>query len=99
MYTFLYNSFSGVLSRNPRLTVEEQVREAVILDVNISLHGAEVLMRGLVKSLNAELEDWRVYSLSKRYDNLNLWAKYAGITADTVWSLRTRDLSLAALRK
>ena len=27
--------------------------------------------------LNAELEGYRIYSLSKRYDNLNLWAKYA----------------------
>jgi hypothetical protein len=77
LYTFLYKSPFGVLSRNPRLTVEEQVREAVILDASIRLHGAETLMRDLVKSLNAELDDWRIYSLSKQYDNLNLWAKYA----------------------
>jgi hypothetical protein len=60
------------------MTVEEQIREAVILDVNIRLHGAETLMRDLAKSLNAELDGWRIYSLSKRPDNLNLWAKYAG---------------------
>jgi hypothetical protein len=78
LYTFLYNGPFGVLGRNPGLTVEQQVREAVILDVNVRLHGAETLMRGIVKSLNAELDDWRVYSLSKRYDKLNLWAKYPG---------------------
>jgi hypothetical protein len=78
LYTFLYNGPFGVLGRNPRLTVEEQVREAVVLDVSARLHGAEALMRGIVKSLNAELDDWRIYSVSKTYDRLNLWAKYAG---------------------
>jgi hypothetical protein len=77
LFTFLYNSPFGVLSRNPGMTVEAQVREAVILDVNIRLHGGQTMMRGLAKSLNAELDDWRIYSLSKRYDNLSLWAKYA----------------------
>ncbi len=78
LYTFLYNSPFGVLGRSPRLPVEDQVREAVILDINISRHGAETLMRGLAKSLNAELDDWRIYSLFKRHDNLGMWAKYAG---------------------
>jgi hypothetical protein len=78
LYSFLYNGPFGVLGRNPHMTVEDQVRHAVILDINITRHGSEALMRGLSKSLNAELDDWRVYSLSKRYDNLNLWAKYAG---------------------
>jgi len=32
----------------------------------------------LTESLHSELEGYRVYSMSKRYDNLNLWAKYAG---------------------
>lgn len=75
MFAFLYKSF---LRRNPHLTVDEQEREAAILLSNIGLHGAEALMRRLVKSLNIELADWRIYSLSKRYDRLNLWAKYAG---------------------
>ena len=78
LFTFLYNSPFGVLGRNPRMTVEDQVREAAILDVNISKHGSETLMRSLAKCLNAELDDWRIYSLSKRYDNLSMWAKYAG---------------------
>lgn len=78
LFTFLYNGPFGVLERNPGMTVEAQVREAVILDANIRFHGGQTLMRDLAKSFNAELDDWRIYSLSKRYDNLSLWAKYAG---------------------
>jgi hypothetical protein len=32
----------------------------------------------LVKLLHRDLESFRVYSMSKRWDNLALWAKYAG---------------------
>ena len=32
----------------------------------------------LTESLHSELKDYRIYSMSKRYDNLSLWAKYAG---------------------
>jgi hypothetical protein len=31
----------------------------------------------LTESLHSELQGYRIYSLSKRYDNMNLWAKYA----------------------
>jgi hypothetical protein len=78
LYFFLYNSPFGVLSRNPRMTVEEQIKEAVVLDFNLRHHGAEALMHEMAKTLNAELDDWRIYSLSKRYDNLSMWAKYGG---------------------
>jgi len=78
LYSFLYNSPYGVLGRNPHMTVEEQIREAVILDINLQRHGAKIVMHEVAKLLNAELDDWHIYSLSKRYDNLGMWAKYAG---------------------
>jgi hypothetical protein len=81
LFDFLYNGPFGVLRRNPHLTVEEQVREAVILDVNVRLHGAGTLMRDFVKSLNAELDDWRIYSVSKRYDSLTCGRSMQAITA------------------
>ena len=34
-------------------------------------------MRETSKILNAQMEQFHVYSLSKRFDNLSLWAKYA----------------------
>jgi hypothetical protein len=78
MFHFLYDGPFGLLKRNPRMTVEDQIRHGVILDYNITHHGADVLSRELQKLMNGLMEGYRVYSLSKRYDNLNLWAKYAG---------------------
>ncbi len=78
MFHFLYDGPFGVLQRNPRMTVEEQVREGVILDFDISHHRAELLSRELQKLMNSHMERYRVYSLSRRYNNLSLWAGYAG---------------------
>ena len=44
---------------------------------NVHLHGLTALQRLNTQILHAELESFRIYSLSKRYDNLSLWAKYA----------------------
>jgi hypothetical protein len=78
MFHFLYDGPFGVLQRNPRMSVEQQIREGVILDSNIRNHRAEVLLPQLQMLMNRHFERYRVYSLSKRYDNLSLWAKYAG---------------------
>jgi hypothetical protein len=48
-----------------------------IIRYNVRRHGPEVLHRMMSELLNAELEGYRVYALSKRFDNLSLWAKYA----------------------
>jgi Protein of unknown function (DUF2971) len=37
----------------------------------------EWFMREQSKIMNEQMEQFRVFSLSKRYDNLSLWAKYA----------------------
>jgi len=75
LFSYLY---SGFLSRNLHLTVDDQIREGMVLDYNLKLHGTDVALRVLTKCLNEELSDWRIYSLSKRHDNLSLWATYAG---------------------
>ncbi len=43
----------------------------------MKLHGTATLFRIITESLNSELRDYCIYSMSKRYDNLSLWAKYA----------------------
>jgi hypothetical protein len=78
LFGFLYSSPSGVLGRNPQISIEEQVREGLIVDHNIKHHGTEVIMRRTVESLYRELDDWRIYCLSKRWNNMGMWAKYAG---------------------
>lgn len=78
LFAFLYSSPAGVLGRNPRMSVEDQIREGLVLDYNLKRHGTEVIMRDAVKSFYKELEDWRIYCLSKRWNNMSMWAKYAG---------------------
>ncbi|MGO9436082.1 MAG: DUF2971 domain-containing protein [Terracidiphilus sp.] len=74
----LLNFFYKVrLSKNPHMSLEQQEYERRVLEHNLKQHGKEFFTRGLSKSLNNELNDWRIYCLSKRWDNLSLWAKYA----------------------
>jgi hypothetical protein len=74
LFDFLYQIR---LSQNPKMSPEQQIYEGLVLDHNLKLHGREFATRGLSKFLNSELNDWRIYCLSRRWDNLNLWAKYA----------------------
>jgi hypothetical protein len=74
LFTFLYQIRQ---SKNPRMSPEQQKYERRVLEHNLKLHGKEVIARELSKSLNNELNDWKIYCLSKRWDNLSLWAKYA----------------------
>ena len=75
MGSFLYSKFAQL---NPHLAQAELEKEREIIFYNVNLHGAEKLHSILAKSLHSELKDYRVYSMSKRYNNLALWAKYAG---------------------
>lgn len=69
---------SAVMRDNPRMTEAEQQRHAMILRHNIRVHGMDFFRSKLVRLLHRDLESFRVYSMSKRWDNLALWAKYAG---------------------
>jgi hypothetical protein len=71
LFTFLYNK------GNPTLTREAQHRVVSMLRQNIQLHGTDELTRRAAKMLHEHCERYRVYSLSKRWNNLNMWAKYA----------------------
>jgi len=78
LFAFLYNGPGGVLTRNPHMSVEDQIKEGLILDYNLRNHGKDVVMRGTAASFYRELNDWRIYCLCKRSNNMNMWAKYAG---------------------
>jgi hypothetical protein len=75
MGSFIYLK---LVQRSPHLSRAELERQREIIFYNVKLHGTETLHRMLTESLHSELKDYRVYSMSKRYNNLNLWAKYAG---------------------
>jgi len=72
MLAFLYNA-----SRNPTQTTPAQLRLVQTLYQNIQLHGIETLRRQLSIMINKHVEKYRVLSLSRRWNNLSLWAKYA----------------------
>jgi hypothetical protein len=59
------------------MSVEEQIKHGMILDASIKKHGVERLMPRLEKTMCEEFGSFRVYSLSKRFNNLSLWENYA----------------------
>ena len=75
MSHFLYEK---LVQRSPHMSLVQLEREKGIIYYNIPRHGTKGLQRKLTEILHAELKDYRIYSMSKRFDNLNLWAKYAG---------------------
>ena len=74
MVTFLRNDY---IRRNPVLALDLLERHTATIRERIRSLGMEWFMQELSKIMNEQMEQFRVFSLSKRYDNLSLWAKYA----------------------
>ena len=74
MVTFLRNDY---IRRNPVLALDLLGKHTALIRERIRTLGIEWFMRELSKIMNEQMEQFRVYSLSKRYNNLSLWAKYA----------------------
>ena len=73
MTSFLLKDF---VRRHPTWPLAELEKEANVIRYNVQLHGTEALRGIMSELLNAELEGYRIYSLSKRWDNPSMWAKY-----------------------
>jgi hypothetical protein len=78
MVTFLRSDY---VRRNPVLALDLLQEHELRIRTSIQTQGLDWFQRELSKILNAQMEQFRVYSLSKRFDNLSLWAKYAVKTA------------------
>jgi len=74
MVTFLRNDY---IKRNPVLALDLLRERESRIRTDIKTQGIEWFQRELAKILNSHMEQYRVYSLSKRFDNLSLWSKYA----------------------
>lgn len=72
--SFLYNMF---VLNNPGLSTDLYQQTKTQIEYNGSLFGSQKLLEEMSKTLNAELSTLRIYSMSKRPDNMSLWAKYA----------------------
>jgi hypothetical protein len=65
------------IKRNPNWTPEVKKREELRIREQVQAREPEALRRKWAEVLNQHFEEFRVYSLSKRFDNMSLWAKYA----------------------
>ena len=74
MFSFLYYRF---VVNNPGLSRENYQKTKIQIENNGKRFGSEVLLKKMSKALHTELETLRIYSMSKRPDNMALWAKYA----------------------
>jgi hypothetical protein len=77
VFSFLAEAF---IRAKPERPCGELARHALILHHNISRYASqdpEWARREISGLMNAELEGFHVYSMTKRWDNLSLWAKYA----------------------
>jgi hypothetical protein len=61
----------------PDLSPEELPYERGVIRYNVTQHGPADLQEIILKVLDAELEGYRIYSMTKRFDRMNLWALYA----------------------
>jgi hypothetical protein len=74
MVAFLHQ---GYVLGHPREPLDALAAQEAVVRANVQKHGLEWWMRESAKSLYAQMETFRIYSLSKRFDNPSLWAKYA----------------------
>lgn len=74
IFSFLYDMF---IINNPGLSSEVYQRTKAQIEHNVTRFGSLVLLKEMSRALHTELEALRIYSMSKRPDNMALWAKYA----------------------
>jgi hypothetical protein len=74
MVTFLRNDY---IRRHPVLALDLLQKAESEIRSRLASLGIEWFMRELSSILSEQMETFRVFSLSKRFDNLSLWAKYA----------------------
>ncbi len=65
------------LNSNPGLSQDVQQAKEAQIRFNAQRLGADRLHQLFTESLHEEMKDFRIYSMSKRFNNLGLWAKYA----------------------
>lgn len=70
----LYDMF---VINNPGLPAKTYQFTKAQIEYNGARFGPDVLLKEMSKALHAEFMTIRIYSMSKRPDNMSLWAKYA----------------------
>jgi hypothetical protein len=66
-----------LVKANPSLTLEFLADQEKILRFNIGKHGPRAYHPGLVEAFDKQLDEFRIYSMTKYYDKMSFWAHYA----------------------
>jgi hypothetical protein len=74
--SFLYDMH---VINNPSLSSEDYQEVKAQIEHGCEQFGSLVLQKEITRILHTELETIRIYSMSKRPDNMSLWAKYADV--------------------
>jgi hypothetical protein len=74
LVTFLRNDY---IRRNPIPALDLLAQHDQRVREGIKTHGLEWHIQEITELIYTQVEEFRVYSLSKRFDNLSLWAKYS----------------------
>ncbi|MGB2621028.1 MAG: DUF2971 domain-containing protein [Candidatus Acidiferrum sp.] len=74
LVTFLKNDY---IRRSPIIALDLLAQHEQRIRDNIKTHGLDWHIQELTDSLYKQIEEFRVYSLTKRFDNFSLWSKYA----------------------
>src|SRR5207245_4594873 len=76
----------------PQMTPTEEQYHRKMIDFNLRKHGADFVIESFEKGLTREFETQRIYSLSKRPNNLHLWKKYAAKQTGYCLEFRNADV-------
>lgn len=68
---------SKLAERNPWLAPEALQWEGLVIRHNVHFHGPAALHPSMVRLLDSQLRDFRIYSMTKRSDSMSMWAMYA----------------------
>ena len=66
------------VAAKPFLTKQDLAKDAAIIDFNVRGLGTDMWLEMLKRSLDPMLQRFRIFSLSKRWNNPHLWKKYGG---------------------
>jgi hypothetical protein len=67
----------GLVKADPSRTLNFLADQERILRFNIGKHGPQAYHPGLVESFDKQLDEFRIYSMTKYYDRMTFWAHYA----------------------
>ncbi len=70
--------FQCYVRNNPGLSPEKHAAALIDIERMSNRLGLDGLLRELAESIHPKLEGYRIYSLSKRWNIMSLWASYGG---------------------